>query len=113
MSPERHVKAFAGMWDDVARGDLVKATRTRSFYEEYFAVLDLTAEFYLETIDKVFQRTQLAKGELEINGRRVDPPRSATWRWLTGEGERDNILRDRADLRRARAVHVAAPEAAT
>ena len=91
MSPERHVTAFAGMWDDVARGDLVKAVRTRAFYEEYFAVLDLTAEFYLETIDKVFQRHQLAKGELEINGRRIDPAAIRDVALLTVEGERDNI----------------------
>ncbi len=91
MSPERHMKAFAGMWDDVAHGDLAKATRTRDFYEEYFAVLDLTAEFYLETIDKVFQRYLLAKGELEIGGRRVDPAAIRDVALLTVEGERDNI----------------------
>jgi len=91
MSPDRHAKAFAGMWDDVARGDLAKAARTRDFYEEYFAVLDLTAEFYLETIDRVFQRYQLAKGELEIHGRRVDPAAIRDVSLLTVEGERDNI----------------------
>jgi polyhydroxyalkanoate depolymerase len=91
MSPDRHVKAFAGMWDDVSRGDVARAARTREFYEEYFAVLDLTAEFYLETIDRVFQRYQLAKGELEIHGRRVDPAAIRDVSLLTVEGERDNI----------------------
>jgi polyhydroxyalkanoate depolymerase len=91
MSPDRHVKAFAGMWDDVSRGDVARAARTRGFYEEYFAVLDLTAEFYLETIDRVFQRYQLAKGELEIHGRRVDPAAIRDVSLLTVEGERDNI----------------------
>jgi poly(3-hydroxybutyrate) depolymerase len=91
MSPDRHAAAFAGMWDDVAAGDLAKAARTRDFYEEYFAVLDLTAEFYLETIDKVFQRYLLAEGELEIAGRRVDPAAIRDITLLTVEGERDNI----------------------
>jgi polyhydroxyalkanoate depolymerase len=91
MSPDRHIKAFNGMWDDVAGGDLGRAERTREFYEEYFAVLDLTAEFYLETIDKVFQRYLLAKGELEIGGRRIDPAAIRDVALLTVEGERDNI----------------------
>jgi polyhydroxyalkanoate depolymerase len=91
MSPDRHMQAFAGLWDDVARGDLARAARTREFYEEYFAVLDLTAEFYLETIDRVFQRFQLAKGELEVAGRRVDPSAIRDIALLTVEGERDNI----------------------
>jgi polyhydroxyalkanoate depolymerase len=91
MNPDRHAKAFAGLWDDVARGELAHAARTRDFYEEYFAVLDLTAEFYLETIDKVFQRYLLAKGELEIAGRLVDPAAIRDVALLTVEGERDDV----------------------
>jgi poly(3-hydroxybutyrate) depolymerase len=91
MSPDRHAKAFLGMWDDVARGDLARAARTRAFYEEYFAVLDLTAEFYLETVDQIFQRYALAKGEFEVGGRRVDPAAIRDVSLLTVEGERDNI----------------------
>jgi polyhydroxyalkanoate depolymerase len=91
MGPDRHAKAFAGMWDDVARGELARAARTRDFYEEYFAVLDLTAEFYLETVDRVFQRYELAEGQLEIHGRRVDPAAIRDVSLLTVEGERDNI----------------------
>jgi polyhydroxyalkanoate depolymerase len=91
MSPERHMKAFSGLWDDVAGGDLDRAARTRAFYEEYFAVLDLTAEFYLETVDQIFQRFALAKGEFEVAGRRVDPSAIRDIMLLTVEGERDNI----------------------
>jgi polyhydroxyalkanoate depolymerase len=91
MSPDRHAKALLGMWDDVAQGDLETAVKTRGFYEEYFAVLDLTAEFYLETVDKVFQRYLLAKGELEVGGRRVNPAAIRDISLLTVEGERDNI----------------------
>jgi poly(3-hydroxybutyrate) depolymerase len=54
-------------------------------------VLDLTAEFYLETIDQVFQRTLLAKGEMEHRGRRVNPAAIQRTALLTVEGERDDI----------------------
>jgi poly(3-hydroxybutyrate) depolymerase len=91
MDPDRHAKAFAGMWDDVARGELAHAARTRDFYEEYFAVLDLTAEFYLETIDRVFQRYELAEGEFHVGDRRVDPAAIRDNPRLTVEGERDTI----------------------
>jgi poly(3-hydroxybutyrate) depolymerase len=91
MSPERHRKAFTGLWDDVAGGDQARAARTRAFYEEYFSVLDLTAEFYLETVDKIFQRHALAKGEFDVAGRRVDPAAIRDVALLTVEGERDNI----------------------
>jgi polyhydroxyalkanoate depolymerase len=91
MSPDRHRAALLGMWDDVATGDAERAVRTRGFYEEYFAVLDLTAEFYLETVDRIFQRFELAKGELEIGGRRIDPAAIRDVSLLTVEGERDNI----------------------
>jgi len=91
MSPERHAKALAGLWDDVARGDLERAVKTRAFYEEYFAVLDLTAEFYLETVSAIFQEHLLARGLLDVRGRRVDPAAIRRTSLLTIEGERDNI----------------------
>jgi poly(3-hydroxybutyrate) depolymerase len=91
MSPERHRTALLGMWDDFARGEMRDAMRIRGFYEEYFAVLDLTAEFYLETIDRVFKRFELAKGELHVGDRLVDPSAIRDIMLLTVEGERDNI----------------------
>ena len=64
---------------------------TKDFYDEYFAVLDLTAEFYLETVAWVFQEARLAKGELTYRGRPIDPKAIRRTALLTVEGERDDI----------------------
>ena len=56
MNAERHVKAHARLFELLAAGEGRQAEAIRSFYDEYFAVLDLPAEFYLETVDRVFQR---------------------------------------------------------
>ena len=61
------------MFEDLVNNETEKAEATRSFYREYFAVADLPAEFYLETVQRVFQDYALAKGELTWRGRQVDP----------------------------------------
>jgi polyhydroxyalkanoate depolymerase len=91
MGPGRHAAALHGMWDDMVNGNAVRATATKAFYEEYFAVLDLTAEFYLETVRAIFQEYRLALGRLEYKGRRVEPSAIRRTSLLTIEGERDNI----------------------
>jgi len=91
MNRDRHIRAHLDMHGHIARGETEKAEAIRTFYEEYFAVLDLTAEFYLETIDKVFQRALLPKGELTYKGRPVDPSAIRRTAMLTVEGERDDI----------------------
>jgi poly(3-hydroxybutyrate) depolymerase len=91
MNLDRHVKAHAALFNDLACGDIEKAATTKEFYDEYFAVLDLTAEFYLETVQWVFQEYRLAKGELEYKGRKVDPSAIRRTALLTVEGERDDI----------------------
>jgi poly(3-hydroxybutyrate) depolymerase len=91
MNLERHVKAFVDFFHSRVEGDHAKAEATRSFYEEYFAVMDLSAEFYLETIKTVFQEHALARGTLEVKGRRVDPGAITRTMLLTVEGERDDI----------------------
>jgi poly(3-hydroxybutyrate) depolymerase len=68
-----------------------KAAGTRDFYREYCAVADLPAEFYLETVERVFQRHDLPRGEMTWRGRRVDPSRIRRTALLTVEGERDDI----------------------
>jgi len=64
---------------------------TQKFYEEYRSVCDMTAEFYLQTVDVVFQKHQLPKGEMKHHGRLVDPAAIRDTALLAIEGERDDI----------------------
>jgi poly(3-hydroxybutyrate) depolymerase len=91
MNPERHQAAFRQLYDDIVNGNDERALTTKAFYDEYFAVLDLTAEFYLETVSAIFHEHRLARGEFEHRGRRVDPGALTRTALLTVEGERDDI----------------------
>lgn len=91
MNLERHVSSFREFYDEVLRGDDEKAQAKRRFYEEYFAVADLPAEFYLETVRLVFQEYALATGKLTWRGRPVDPKAIRRTALLTVEGEKDDI----------------------
>jgi len=91
MNIERHRKAHLELYENLAKGELQKAQVTKDFYDEYFAVLDLTAEFYLETVAWVFQEARLAKGELTYRGRPIDMKAIRRTALLTVEGERDDI----------------------
>jgi poly(3-hydroxybutyrate) depolymerase len=91
MNPERHFSQHRELYQHLVDGDEESAQVIEDFYDEYFAVLDMTAEFYLETVDMVFQRQLLAKGELEFQGRRVEPKAIRRTTLFTVEGERDDI----------------------
>jgi polyhydroxyalkanoate depolymerase len=91
MNMDRHTRAHRELYDNLAKGEFEKAKITKDFYDEYFAVLDLTAEFYLETVRLVFQEHTLPLGELDYEGRRVDPSAIRRTMLLTVEGERDDI----------------------
>src|SRR5499426_2888677 len=91
MNIERHLKAHRELYDNLAKGEHEKAEVTKAFYDEYFAVLDLTAEFYLETVRLVFQEHVLPAGRLEYRGERVEPRAIKRTMLLTVEGERDDI----------------------
>jgi poly(3-hydroxybutyrate) depolymerase len=91
MNGERHKKSFKDMAQALADGDDAKYKTMHNFYEEYFAVMDLPAEFYLETVRAVFQDHTLPKGEMKVNGRLVDPKAIRKTAVLTVEGERDDI----------------------
>jgi polyhydroxyalkanoate depolymerase len=91
MNLDRHVKAHKELYENLAKGELEKAAVTKAFYDEYFAVLDLTAEFYLETVQLIFQDHALPLGNLEWHGERVDPGAIRKTMLLTVEGERDDI----------------------
>jgi polyhydroxyalkanoate depolymerase len=91
MNIERHIKAHRDLYDHLANGELEKAKATKAFYDEYFAVLDLAAEFYLETVRLVFQEHALGLGKLTWNGVPVEPRAIRRTMLLTVEGERDDI----------------------
>ncbi len=91
MNPERHKQAFKDLYRHLVDGEQEKAHGIKSFYDEYLAVNDLPAEFYLETIVKVFQTYDLAKGELMYRGRLVDTKAIRRTALMTVEGERDDI----------------------
>jgi poly(3-hydroxybutyrate) depolymerase len=91
MNRERHLNAFREYFLHLADGEFDKAEGTRTFYEEYMAVADLSADFYLETVRLVFQQFALPRGRLTFRGRPVDPAAIRRTALLTVEGERDDI----------------------
>jgi poly(3-hydroxybutyrate) depolymerase len=91
MNLGRHLDSFETMHYERAKGDPVKADTIRTFYEEYFATMDLTADFYLETVETVFQRHALPLHELHVDGRLIEPSKIRRTALLTVEGEKDDI----------------------
>ena len=91
MNIERHIKAHHELYENLANGETVKAAQTKAFYDEYFAVLDLTAEFYLETVRLVFQEHTLPMGALTYQNRKVEPRAIKRTTLFTVEGEKDDI----------------------
>lgn len=91
MNKDRHTAAFKSFYEDIVEDRLDKAEVTRNFYEEYLAVADLSADFYIETVRSVFQEYALPKGEMLHRGRKVDPSAIRRTALLTIEGERDDI----------------------
>jgi len=91
MNKDRHVNAFKEYYQHLVDDEFDKAEITRTFYEEYMAVADLSAEFYIETVDLVFQKYALPKGELMFRGRPVNPAAIRRTALVTIEGERDDI----------------------
>jgi polyhydroxyalkanoate depolymerase len=91
MNINRHYNAHQELYEHLSRGEHEKAQVIKTFYDEYFAVLDLTAEFYLETVQRVFQEALLPKGELTFRGEPIDLRAIRKTALLTVEGERDDI----------------------
>jgi len=86
-----HLVSHWEMFKHLVQGDEEHADATRKFYDEYRSVCDMTAEFYLQTVDVVFQRQLLPKGKLSHRGRKVDPKAITDTALLAVEGERDDI----------------------
>ncbi len=91
MNWARHVDAHWGFFNHLVDGDGDSADKHRSFYDEYLSVLDLTSEFYLQTIKKVFQEHHLARGVFRHRGRLVRPEAITKVALMTVEGEKDDI----------------------
>jgi poly(3-hydroxybutyrate) depolymerase len=101
MNPSRHFSAHQDFYQNLLRGDLDDAAAHRRFYDEYNAVLDLPAEFYLDTIRIVFQQQLLPRGQWVVDGERVAPEAIRNTALLTIEGELDDI----SGLGQTRAAH--------
>jgi len=91
MNLEDHVAAHRKMFDHLVEGADEDADKHRLFYEEYLSVMDLPAEYYLQTVDVVFQRHLLPKGEMMSHGRPVDTKAITKTALMTVEGELDDI----------------------
>jgi len=91
MNIDRHFGAHLQLFDHLIRGDGDSAAAHRKFYDEYMSVMDMTAEFYLQTVDIVFQRHALPKGEWVSRGRPIEPSAIRKTALLTVEGELDDI----------------------
>ena len=91
MNLDRHLEAHRNLFTHLVKGDGDSAQKHREFYDEYLAVMDLTAEFYLQTVDTVFIRHALPKGEMTHRNRMIDPAMIKRVALLTVEGEHDDI----------------------
>ena len=91
MNLDRHLDAHRELFWHLVEGDGDSAEKHRDFYDEYMSVMDLTAEFYLQTVEKVFVNHDLPKGTLTHRNARVDPSKITRTALMTIEGERDDI----------------------
>ena len=91
MNLNRHVDAYRGLFTSIRDGEAGKVSRHRDFYNEYLAVMDLPATYYLDTIQRVFQEFHLARGCFKHHGRLVNPAAIRDTALMTIEGEKDDI----------------------
>ena len=91
MNAPRHLRQFVQLYGDLIRGNRARAHAVATFYEEYFAVLDISADLYLETVDAVFMRHLLHQNQLTWRGEALDPGQVRRTALLTVEGENDDV----------------------
>lgn len=91
MNPTRHQEAWQQYYNDLVSGDVEAVEAHEFFYSEYNAVMDMSADFYLQTIDRVFHKAAIATGEMTFRHRKVDPAAITKTALMTIEGERDDI----------------------
>jgi poly(3-hydroxybutyrate) depolymerase len=104
MNLDRHINAHMRQFEHLIKGDDDSADGHRAFYDEYLAVMDLTAEFYLQTVQIVFKEHQLPRGTWVSRGRRIDPSAIET-ALMTVEGELDDI----SGIGQTKAAHALTP----
>ncbi|MFY0681325.1 MAG: polyhydroxyalkanoate depolymerase [Thalassovita sp.] len=91
MNAERHSQAFTDQIQRVMKGEASDHDAHNRFYDEYLAVMDMAAEFYLSTVDRIFKKGEIAKNEFTINGKHVDIGKITTVAVKTVEGANDDI----------------------
>jgi poly(3-hydroxybutyrate) depolymerase len=91
MNLDRHIEAHRNLFKHLVEGDGDSAQKHKEFYDEYLAVMDLAAEYYLQTVDTVFVRHALPKGEMTHRGRLIDTSKIKRVALMTVEGEHDDI----------------------
>jgi poly(3-hydroxybutyrate) depolymerase len=91
MNSHRHITAHRDLYWNLVDGDMVSAAKLQEFYDEYMSVMDLAAEFYLQTVERVFVQQSLPQGTYHYRGELVRPELIADVALLTIEGERDDI----------------------
>jgi poly(3-hydroxybutyrate) depolymerase len=101
MNLDRHMEAHWQMFHHLVEGDGESLAAKRAFYEEYKSVMDMPADYYLQTISAVFQDHLLPRGLMESRGRLVEPRAITRTALLTVEGERDDI----SGIGQTRAAH--------
>ena len=104
MNLDRHTDAHKALFSNLVKGDGDLVDKHREFYDEYLAVMDLTAEYYLQTVDVVFVKHALPKGEMTHRGKLVDPSKITPRRADDGRRRERRHLRPRSDRSDARAV---------
>lgn len=91
MNADTHAKAFQDQIMKVAKGEAADHDKHNIFYDEYLAVMDMTAEFYLSTVERVFKNREIARNAFVVNGKKVDIGKITTVAVKTVEGEEDDI----------------------
>ena len=91
MNPIRHFDAHVKMYNELVSGEAASARSRRAFYDEYFSIMDISAEYFLQTVDVIFQSHALPRGEMMWRGERVDTRLIERTALMTVEGELDDI----------------------
>ena len=91
MNAEKHTKAFSDQITKVAQREASENDKHNNFYDEYLAVMDMTAEFYLSTVDRIFKKREVAENKFSIRGKQVDIDAISNVALMTIEGGKDDI----------------------